>query len=84
MTETERALRAALPGLDWQCHDDGTWTAPLFDQSYAMLTPVGRIFWVRALGDATNRRTLPDAAEWLRAQVATVHARLGVALEGVK
>ena len=82
MSETEQALRAALPGLDWQAHEDGTWTARLFDKSYVMLTPVGRIFWVRALGNATNRHSLADAAEWLRSQVATVHARLGVALEG--
>lgn len=83
MSETERALRAALPCLDWQ-PDGDEWEALVFGQSYAQLIPVGRLFYAKVLGNAETFYSLPEAVKWLRAQVATVHARLGVALEGVK
>ena len=83
MTETERALRAALPGLDWH-HVDDYWTALIFDQSYAQLVQCGPVYRVRVLGNAETCHSLREAVQWLRAHVVAIHARLGVALEGVK
>jgi hypothetical protein len=83
MTETERALRAALPGLEWEA-DGEEWEALVFGQSYAQLIPVGRLFYVKVLGNAETCYSLPEAVQWLRAHVVAAHARLGVALEGVK
>lgn len=83
MSETEQALRAALPGLDWTADGD-EWEALVFGQSYAELTPVGSVYRVGALGNAETCYSLAEAVAWLRAQIETVHARLGVALEGVK
>jgi hypothetical protein len=83
MTETERALRAALPGLEWEA-DGEEWEALVFGQSYAQLIPVGRLFYVKVLGNAETCYSLPEAVQWLRAHVVAVHVRLGVALEGVK
>lgn len=82
MSETEQALRAALPGLDWHRVDD-YWTAKLFGvSSYAQLVKCGSVYRVGVLGNADTCYTLAEAVAWLRSQIETVHARLGVALEG--